>query len=144
MSSRRDRPGARSSEATTAIWRGAADGAQPEELARTRSLGYSLFNLEALTRVAEQARHVGVDLWSTSTPTGASLRRALAYVAPYADSTRRWPGEQIAPVPPRDMLSLLRRAAHATGDTTFIHAIRKIAPRAAAVDRSRLLYPDVP
>src|SRR2546423_989659 len=39
------------------------DGRQPAELARTRSLSYSQFNLEAFTRIAELARPVGVDVW---------------------------------------------------------------------------------
>lgn len=40
------------------------DGAQPLELARTKSLDYSLFNLEALFNCAELAGSAGVDWWS--------------------------------------------------------------------------------
>jgi hypothetical protein len=122
----------------------ADDGAQPEELARTRSLSYSVFNLEALTRLAELGRNLGVDLWRATTPAGARLRRAIAYVAPYADSTRAWPGTQITPPDAAELLTLLRRATQATGDPTFAAAIHKVSPRLAAADRSRLLYPDTP
>ena len=121
-----------------------ADGAQPEELARTRSLSYSLFNLEALAQLAEMGRHVGVDLWRYRAPSGGGIHVALAYLAPYADSTRRWPGEQITPVTARDLVGPLRRAAQATGDPLFAAAVAKLAPEAAATHRSRLLYPDAP
>lgn len=67
------------------------DGAQPHELARTNSLGYSLFNLEALFKCARLAAHVGVDWWSYRTEDGRSLGAALAYLAPYADPAEPWP-----------------------------------------------------
>src|SRR6266540_882722 len=44
-------------------WQIKPDGSQPIELERTRSLHYSGFNVEALSRLAEMGRHVGVDLW---------------------------------------------------------------------------------
>ncbi|HEY1090292.1 MAG TPA: alginate lyase family protein, partial [Burkholderiaceae bacterium] len=52
----------------------APDGAQPHELARTRSLDYSIFNLEALFLCAELASHVDLDWWNFSTSDGRSLR----------------------------------------------------------------------
>src|SRR6266516_5738947 len=58
-----------------------ADGRQPYELARTRSLAYSVMNLEGLCRLAELARHLGVDLWSYRSPRGGSIRKALDYLA---------------------------------------------------------------
>src|SRR5439155_1026760 len=74
-----------------------ADGRQPYELARTRSLAYSVMNLEGLCRLAELARHVGVDLWSYRSARGGSIRKALDYLAPYVDPRRKWPGRQITP-----------------------------------------------
>ncbi len=117
------------------------DGSQPEELARTRSLTYSLFNLEALARLAEMGRHVGIDLWSYAAPNGASLRRALDYLAPYADPARKWPGEQITPVSPSEMLVALRRAVPATRDARLAAALARVPEEATRADRSRLLYP---
>lgn len=67
------------------------DGAQPRELARTRSLNYSLFNLEGLFACATLGRHVGIDWWRFTTKDGRSLHRALSYVAPYVDPARTWP-----------------------------------------------------
>lgn len=118
------------------------DGSQPEELARTRSLSYSLFNLEALARLAEMGRHVGVDLWAYEAPGGGSLRRAYAYLAPFADPARRWPGEQLTPVSPSEFHAALRRAVHATGDSTLRAALATVPDAPTRADRVRLLFPD--
>src|SRR6266508_2285142 len=77
-----------------------ADGRPPYELVRTRSLSYSAMNLEGLGRLAELARHVGVDLWSYESPAGGSIRKALDYLTPYAAPARDWPVQQITPSKP--------------------------------------------
>jgi hypothetical protein len=66
------------------------DGRQPLELVRTKSLGYSLFNLEALCNLATLAEHVDVDWWAYTTKDGRSLHTALRYLAPYADPNKAW------------------------------------------------------
>jgi hypothetical protein len=120
------------------------DGRQPEELRRTRSLSYSDFNADAHTRLAELARFVGVDLWHYRSPSGASLRAALLYLAPYADTATKWPGQQITPVDAPEFLGSLRRAAAPLADTALRTAIGRVAPGVRSADRSRLLYPDAP
>ncbi|HUS11667.1 MAG TPA: alginate lyase family protein, partial [Pyrinomonadaceae bacterium] len=55
-------------------WQMKPDGNQPEELARTRSFHYSNFNVEALSRVAEIGRKLGVDVWNYTAPTSGSLK----------------------------------------------------------------------
>jgi len=120
------------------------DGAQPEELARTRSFTYTLFNADALSRLAEIGAHAGATLWTYRAPSGASLRAALAYAAPYADSARHWPGQQITKASPAELLLPLRRAAAALGTHDFDAAIAALPAALRAADRSRLLYPDVP
>jgi Alginate lyase len=70
------------------------DGTQPLELARADSFSYSRFNLQALFEVATLGEHVGVDLWHFRTPGGASLRKALDFLLPYAEQTDKpWPYE---------------------------------------------------
>ena len=120
------------------------DGRQPEELRRTRSLSYSVFNADAYTRLAELARFVGVDLWHYRSPSGGAIRDALLYLAPYAGAGTKWPGQQITPVEPREFLGSLRRADAALADPTLRAAIAKVSPSIRATDRSRLLYPDSP
>ena len=121
-----------------------AEGKQPEELARTRPLHYSIFNLEAMARLAETAHALGVDLWHWSVPTGASLRQAFAFVAPYADPGHPWTGPQVTPTPPDSLILPLRRAAFALGDTSLVAPLAKLPRARTAAHRSRLLYPDVP
>ena len=117
------------------------DGRQPYELVRTRSLGYSVMNLEALCRLAELGRQVGVDLWSYQAPNGGSIRTALDYVAPYADTTRKWPGSQISPNAPDFLVLLLERARLAYGDA-YGDVLRRIPGDLVLSHRARLLYPD--
>jgi hypothetical protein len=83
------------------------DGSQPRELARTQSLGYSIYNLEALFVCARLAEHVGVDWWSFATSDGRSLRSALAYLAPYVDPAKPWPRKDLHPPNRRRLVPLL-------------------------------------
>jgi hypothetical protein len=71
------------------------DGAQPRELARTKSLSYSLMNLEALFRLARLGEVVGIDWWNHEGPDGRGLRRALEYLTPYVDPAKPWPQKDL-------------------------------------------------
>lgn len=71
------------------------DGRQPNELARTRSLSYSAFNLEALFSLAELGNQVNVDLWNYTSPGGASLKKAFDFLLPYFFREKEWPYDQI-------------------------------------------------
>ncbi|MFF1765462.1 alginate lyase family protein [Streptomyces sp. NPDC058249] len=68
----------------------AADGSQPQELARTRSWHYSTFDLVAYTRLAAIGRHVGVNLWSYQGPDRQSLFKAVDYLLPAATGAEPW------------------------------------------------------
>ena len=118
-----------------------ADGSQPLELARTRPLHYSLFNLDAFTQLAEMARHVNVDLWHYAPDGSGGLLGALRSLAPYADPAKPWPTEQVTPATPDVFLVPLRRAAFATGDPTFANAIAMLPAALTSTARSALLYP---
>ncbi|MGW4521680.1 alginate lyase family protein [Amycolatopsis sp. NPDC004378] len=61
-----------------------ATGYQPQEASRTRSWHYSNFNLVALTRLAQIGKHVGVDLWHYTAPSGATLFTAVDFLIPGA------------------------------------------------------------
>jgi hypothetical protein len=120
------------------------DGTQPAELARTQSLHYSEFNIEAFTRLAELARHSKIDLWHYAPPGGGGIAAALRQLAPYTDSTRKWPGQQLTPSEPAELLVPLRRAELALKDPSLHAALLRIPGAERASHRSRLLYPDVP
>ncbi len=117
------------------------DGSQPEENARTRSFHYSNFNVEALSRLAEMARVVGVDLWSYQAPNGGSIARALARMAPYVDRQQEWPDPQLDPVSSDALLTTFRRARMATGDATYDAVVARLPEADRRRDISALLYP---
>jgi hypothetical protein len=76
----------------------AADGSQPGELSRTRPWHYANFNAQAFCRLADMGRHVGVDLWSYTTPSGGSIPKAMDFLIPAAAK-----GESAWPYPDADV-----------------------------------------
>ena len=117
----------------------AADGSQPHELKRTKSLSYSRFNLEALCELATLGEHAGVDLWGYAGPDGASIRRGIEFIAPYVDEpSKKWPHEQIDEVKKEDFLPILRCAALAYKAPAFEAIVEKYP--AARAERFQLLF----
>jgi hypothetical protein len=105
----------------------AADGSQPQELARTRSWHYSTFDLVAYTRLAAIGRHVGVDLWKYQGPDGQSLFKAVDYLLPAATGAEPWD---------RPELEFHRFAA-----SDVVHAAADAGDRAARAAVPRLEAP---
>lgn len=115
------------------------DGGQPLELARTNSLNYCLFNLEALTQLARLGRHVGVDLWSATTPDGRGLRAAVRYLAPYADPASKWPKEDIKAADRARIFPLLDEALRQGDDPALRALFEKFSDPKSASARWHLL-----
>lgn len=74
------------------------DGAQPHELARTKSVNYSSMNLMAFLKVAELADKLGVDLVNHQGPDGQSIKVAVAYLLPYVQGKKEWQYKQLGGV----------------------------------------------
>ena len=72
-----------------------ADGLFPAELARTTSLHYSLFVVEAFLKVAQLSTNAGVDYWSFTASNGNSLQKACDTLIPYLIQQKKWIGVQI-------------------------------------------------
>jgi hypothetical protein len=123
-------------------WQISADGSQPIEMERTRSMHYSGFNVEALSRLAEMGRHVGVDLWGYEAPSGGSLRKAIDHLAPYVADYRTWPGKQIDAIEQDLFVMHLRRAQTVWPSGGYGNYLRALPSDVVARDRSALLYPD--
>jgi len=123
-------------------WQITPDGTQPIEMERTRSLHYSGFNIEALSRLAEVGRQLGVDLWNYQSPKGGGLRRAIDHVAKYLGSTEKWPGQQIDAIDPSLFVIHLRRAEERYHTDEYEKAIARLPHDLTSSDRSALLYPD--
>ncbi len=103
------------------------NGAQPRELARTLSLHYSVYNLEAFFRVAELGARVGVDLWNYQTPDGRSIRKALDFMFPYIAGEEKWTYQQISPFDSGEVYPLLLRASIVYNDKKFWDLGLKVA-----------------
>jgi Alginate lyase len=69
----------------------AADGSFPQELARTKAYGYSIFNLDVMTALAVVLSTPGDDLMNFTLPDGRSLVKGVAWLAPYLADKRTWP-----------------------------------------------------
>lgn len=120
------------------------DGRQPLELGRTKSLGYCLFNLEALLLLARLGERVGVDLWAFSTADGRSLRAALRQVAPYADPRKTWPQEDIEAADRRRILPLLSEALRHGEDARLREPLARFGRAAPPDERWRLAADPIP
>jgi hypothetical protein len=93
------------------------EGKLPLELARTRSLHYSIYALLAAYDVAEMSRCVGGDLWSYDDG-GKGLKRATDFVAAYRGKLASWPYPELRP-DAEELDELLRRAARAWPDAGY-------------------------
>lgn len=117
-----------------------ADGSQPHELRRTRSLNYVLFNLEALTLLARLGQHVGLDLWKFSTPDGRSLRAALRVAAPYVDPQKAWPKKDVSDENRARVLPLLVEALRHGEDAGYRDLLARFGGQPAEGEHWRLWW----
>ena len=86
-------------------------------------------------------RHVGVDLWSYRAPNGASLEKAIRFIAPFGDTARRWVKPDVSPVAPDAASIALRRAAAVLADRSLHAAAVRAASARRSHSRELLLYP---
>jgi hypothetical protein len=122
-------------------WQITPAGEQPLELERTKSMHYSGFNIEALSRLAEIGRLLGIDLWNYQAPEGGSLKKAIDNLAKYMADPKSWPGQEISDVGFDEMLITLRRANTVYGGSTYRAVLDKMPQKVVRGDRSVLLYP---
>jgi hypothetical protein len=73
------------------------DGGMPKELARTKSMSYTTFNLKAFITLARVGDLVGANIWDYSSPDGRSIKTAIDYLILYAEGVTLWQHEQIIP-----------------------------------------------
>ncbi|MCA9237580.1 MAG: alginate lyase family protein [Planctomycetales bacterium] len=117
------------------------DGSQPEELARTMGLHYSLFNLTALGVAARVGDRVAVDVWNAGDGQSAILA-GLQYVRPYLAGEQAWPHQQIRRVEINSSTALFfRQASRAFGDPTWLTLIPRMPHRDIDYDYSALVTP---
>lgn len=115
-------------------------GHEPLELARTLSFNYSLFNLRALSELADLGGKVGVDLWHYETADGRSLLKGLEFMAPYADPQNAWPYQQIRGPNRGDLGALLFHAAAEYPGSKLDGALKFFPPADFKDSTARLIY----
>jgi hypothetical protein len=116
------------------------DGRQPRELGRTKSFGYSLYNLDGLFTLAQLGDRLGVDLWRYQTEDGRSIRKTLDYLIPFATGEKKWEKEQLGKMPYGNLAPLLRRAANAYREPRYERLIDRLPERGDETTWN-LLYP---
>jgi Alginate lyase len=82
------------------------NGSALREEARTKSLSYSAFNVEAMAMTCRIAQVSGVDLWSAKAKNGATLGTVIDYLEPYVADPKKWGKEQIAEFTPEGLYYL--------------------------------------
>lgn len=102
-----------------------ADGSAPREEARTRSLTYSAFNLEAYTTICRIAQVQGMDLWAVHASNGATLATVIDYLEPYLSNPGKWSKEQISEFP-NDGLYFLAFAGMGLKKPQYVALYRKL------------------
>lgn len=120
------------------------DGSQPRELERTKSFSYSVFNVTAMEDLAELGERAGVDLWAYRTTDGRGIRKAIAYLAPYADVNKPWPYKQFTRLDRASLLPILQEAYPHYHDDSYWVSLGRLRDDKTSLSRTWLLYPDLP
>ena len=119
----------------------APDGAQPQEISRTRSLSYCAMNISAFFDLADLGRRVGVDLWSYEGGEGRSIRRAFNWLVEHAIDAEEWAFTQVSEFDWAQMMALLRRGSRRFGDLSYEERITSLDKVDIASERTNLIYP---
>lgn len=87
------------------------DGSCPLEEERTKSLSYSVMNLDGFAIICRLAQVNGVDLWHYQTPEGAGMAPSIKYLLPYFMNPQSWDKQQISAFHPHRNALLIFAAA---------------------------------
>lgn len=102
------------------------DGRQPQELIRTRSLNYSIYNARALITVARLGRHLDYDLFVYRSLEGRSIRLAVDYMTPFIFGEKEWPIMQLRPHSNGSAAQLYWNAAIGFQDREYANVLHKL------------------
>ena len=102
------------------------DGRQPQELIRTRSLNYSIYNARALITVARLGRHLDYNLFTYRSLEGRSIKLAVDYMTPFLLGEKEWPIKQIRPHSKGSAAQLYWNAAKGFQDHEYANLLRKL------------------
>jgi hypothetical protein len=88
--------------------------------------------------LAALGERVGVDLWHFETADGRSLRKALDFLAVYADPEKTWPYKDLK-FDPTALIPLVQHAAAVYGDA-YERTLAKLPQKDVSQGPGRLMY----
>lgn len=68
----------------------AEDGSFPQEIARTKPYGYSLFNLDVMTTICQILSTPDDNLWEYATSEGVNMKKGIDFMYPYIKDKTSW------------------------------------------------------
>jgi hypothetical protein len=119
------------------------DGRQPWELERTKSMSYSIKNLDHLIENAILAKHFDVDLWNYESTDGRSIKQAIRFLIPYMLGDKEWIYTQYGGIDSKqdDFIDLLWLANQHLDDDLIRHALDQLCAKIKDPLEINLLYP---
>lgn len=105
------------------------NGNFPLELARTTSLHYSLFVMDALMQIAKMAKHVDINMFAYTSSNGNSIQKGFDALYPYLVQEKVWQHEQIKPFNFNEGIDILGEASENFNCATCKKSIFKIHPK---------------
>ncbi len=116
------------------------DGTMPEEIARTRPLFYSIYNLHAIFLVAHMAEKVDIDIWEKNNK-NPRLKAAVDFLVPYADINKLWAQPTLGNADRTYLFPILKMADRAYPNQNYMLADEKLPIKEITVMRSNLALP---
>ncbi len=102
-------------------------GSFPLEMARTTSLHYTVFVMNAFIIIARLSEKTSNNFWELETVSGKSLRKSFDAIVPYITQQEKWTGKQIKPFNTRDAFPLLLIGNTKLNCKNCMEAIKSIA-----------------
>jgi hypothetical protein len=121
-----------------------ANGSQPLELVRQKSLDYSFFNLLGLFELASFGDSIGIHMWTFKNSNGAGLQDALDYLLAYLATNNTSHYYQKTPTGWgfSNAATILREASiHYENNEPYIQAYKSLDLKYLIADTDNLLYP---
>ena len=116
------------------------DGSMPHEMARTRPLFYSIYNLHAMFLVAYLAEKLDVDVWKAG-DADSRLRAGLDYLVPYTDPKKDWPNPTVGSVDRIQLFAILQMGHRAYPDGEYLEVAEQLPLEKRKLQRSNLILP---
>jgi len=97
----------------------------PLELARTTSLHYTAFTLDAFTIIAQVSENTDTNFWTLKTKSNKSLEKGYEALFPHLAGSKEWTWKQIKPFTKSNSYQLLLKASTKYNCTSCKDFIKK-------------------